>query len=106
MNNTQVEYYHFVMEPQHKEAHFCLRPHGARAYCRGMLWVGFNLFRMNGEHRLLITYEPIKFERYRLRFKISCKITDHSRIIYKIYPNLIKKIRKVSTCNKLDLEKH
>jgi hypothetical protein len=32
------------------------------------------------------------------------KITDHFRGIYRIYPNLIKENRRMSTCNRLDLQ--
>ena len=33
------------------------------------------------------------------------KITDHFRIIYRIYPNLIKENWRMSTCNQLALRK-
>ena len=41
----------------------------------------------------------------RLKFKDCRKIADHFRGIYRrIYPNLIKEIRRMSTCNQLDLQ--
>ena len=32
------------------------------------------------------------------------KITDHSKGVYRIYPNLIKENRRMPTCNRLDLQ--
>ena len=51
---------------------------------------------MIGENRQLVTDEPVEVQDYR-------KITDHFRGIYRIYPNLIKENRRMSTCNRLDL---
>ena len=52
---------------------------------------------MIGENQQLVTDEPIEVQDFR-------KITDHFRGIYRIYPNLIKEIRRMSTCNRLDLQ--
>ena len=40
----------------------------------------------------------------RLKFKTAGKITDHFRGIYRIYPNLTNENRRMSTCNRLDLQ--
>ena len=53
--------------------------------------------QMNRENRLLVTDEPVEVQDFK-------KITNPSRRIYRIYIKLIKKIRKMSTCNQLDLE--
>ena len=52
---------------------------------------------MIGENRQLVTNEPVEV-------KDCKKITDHFRGIYKTYPNLIKENRRMSTCNRLDLQ--
>ena len=52
------------------------------------------MIRENGQ---LVTNEPVEVENCR-------KITDRFRIIYRIYPNLIKENRRMSTCNRLDLQ--
>jgi hypothetical protein len=52
---------------------------------------------MIGENRQLVTNEPVEVEDCR-------KITDHFRGIYRIYFNLIKENRRMSTCNRLDLQ--
>jgi hypothetical protein len=56
---------------------------------------------MTRENRQLVTYEPVEFE-----FVENCKkFTDHFRGIYRIHPNLIKKNRRMSTCNhRLDMQ--
>jgi hypothetical protein len=51
------------------------------------------------ENRQLVTDEPVAFE-----VQDRWKITDHFRGIYGIYPNLIKENRRMSTCNRLDLQ--
>ena len=38
----------------------------------------------------------------RLKFKTAGKTIDHLREMYRIYPNLIKEKRRMSTCNRLD----
>ena len=53
---------------------------------------------MVGENRQLVTDEPVEVQDY-------MKITDRFRGIYRrIYPNLIKENRRMSTCNRLDLQ--
>ena len=45
----------------------------------------------------LVTDEPVEVQ--------DCmKTTDHFRGIYRIYPNLVKENRRMSTCNRLDLQ--
>jgi hypothetical protein len=50
-----------------------------------------------GENQELVTDEPVEVQDCR-------KITDHSRGIYRVYPKLIKENRRMSTCNRLDLQ--
>ena len=52
---------------------------------------------MNGDRWLLVTDKSVEVQVFK-------KITDHFNGIYGIYPNLTKKNRKMSTCNRLDLE--
>ena len=59
---------------------------------------------MIGENRQLVTNEPVEFEEYPVEVQDCKKITDHFRGIYRIYPNLIKENRRMSTCNRLDLQ--
>ena len=49
------------------------------------------------ENRQLVTNAPVEVED-------SMKITDWFRGIYRIYPNLIKEDRRMSTCNWLNLQ--
>jgi hypothetical protein len=58
---------------------------------------------MIGENRQLVTNEPVKFEIKPVEVQDCRIITDHFRGISKIYPNLIKENRRMSTCNRLDL---
>jgi hypothetical protein len=52
---------------------------------------------MIGENRQLVTNEPVEVQ--------DCmKIIDYFRGIYRIYPNLRKENRRMSTCNWLDLQ--
>jgi hypothetical protein len=59
---------------------------------------------MIGENRQLVTYEPVEFEILPVEVQDYKKLTDHLRGIYKIYLNLIKENRRMSTCNLLDLQ--
>ena len=52
----------------------------------------------------LVTDEPVEFEKQPVRVQDFRKITDLFRGIYRIYSNLIKENRRMSTCNRLDLE--
>ena len=51
---------------------------------------------MKGENRLLVTDEPVEVQDSR-------KTTDHFRGIYEIYLKFFKKIQKITTYNRLDL---
>ena len=53
------------------------------------------------ENRQLVTDEPVEFEKYPVEVEECRKITDQFRGIYRIYPNLIKKNWRMSTCNQL-----
>ena len=65
----------------------------------------FGLWRpMIGENRELVTDEPVEFEIEPVEVQDCREITDHFRGIYRIYPNLIKENRRMSTCNRLDLQ--
>ena len=59
---------------------------------------------MIGEDRQLVTYELVDFEKYPVEVQDCMKITDCFRGIYIIYPNFIKEIQRMSTCNRLDLQ--
>jgi hypothetical protein len=60
---------------------------------------------MIGENRQLVTDELVEFEKEQVEIHQDCrKITDHSRGIYRIYPNLINEIWRMPTCNRLDLQ--
>ena len=61
---------------------------------------------MNGVNRQLVTNKPVEFEKQPVEVvQDYCrKITDHVRGIYGTYPNLIKEKRRMSTCNRLDLQ--
>jgi hypothetical protein len=57
-------------------------------------------FAFNEENRLLVTDEPVEFEKSPVDIQDFTKITHHRRGIYKIYPNFIKKTSKIRTCNR------
>ena len=59
---------------------------------------------MIGENRRLVTDEPVEFEKQPVEAQDYRKIDDHFRGSYRIYPNLIKENRRMSTCNRLDLQ--
>ena len=59
---------------------------------------------MTGENWQIVTNEPVEFEKQPVEVQDIRKITDHSRGIYKIYSNMIKETRRISTCNRLDLQ--
>jgi hypothetical protein len=53
---------------------------------------------MIGDNRQLVTNEPVEVQDCR-------KITDYFKGLYRrIYPNLIKENRRMSTCSRLDLQ--
>ena len=56
------------------------------------------------ENRQLVTDEPVEFEKQPVEGQDCRKITDHFRGICRMYHNSIKENRKMSTCNRLDLE--
>ena len=51
---------------------------------------------MIGEHRQLVTDEPVEFEKQPVEVQDCRNITDHFRGIYRIYLNLIKANRRMS----------
>ena len=59
---------------------------------------------MVGENRQLVTNEPVEFEKEPVEVQDCRKTTDHSKEVYRIYPNLIKENRRMSTCNRLDFQ--
>ena len=54
-------------------------------------------FPMTGEDRQLVPNEPVEAQDYR-------KTTDRLRGIHRTYPSLIKRNRRMSTCNRSDLQ--
>ena len=50
---------------------------------------------MIGENQQLVTNEPVEFEKQLVEVQECMKITDNLKGIYKIYPNLIKAIRRM-----------
>jgi hypothetical protein len=59
---------------------------------------------VTGENRVLVTEEPVEFEKSPVGVQDFSKATHHSRGIHRTYPDLLKKNRKMSTWNWLDLE--
>ena len=57
-----------------------------------------------GENRQLVTDVPVEFQKYPIQIQGFRKITDQSRGIYRISLNVIKKTRKMSTCNRFRFE--
>jgi hypothetical protein len=56
------------------------------------------------ENRQLVTDGLVEFEKKMVEVQDCRKFTDHFRGIYRIYPNLIKENRRMSTCHRLDLQ--
>ena len=56
------------------------------------------------ENRQLVTDEPVEFEKYPVEVEDCRKITHQFGGIYRINPNLIKENRRISKCNRLDLQ--
>ena len=59
---------------------------------------------LNKENQLLFTNEPIEFEKQPVDAQDFRKFTHHFRDIRGIHLKLIKKTRKIRSCNQLDLE--
>ena len=59
---------------------------------------------MNGEHRPLVTDDPVEFEKYAVEVQDFSMMTEHLREIHGIHLKLVKKNRKIPTCNWLALE--
>ena len=59
---------------------------------------------MNGYNRLLFTVQPNEFEKKMGDVPDFRRITHHCRGTYGIYPKLIKKNWKMSTCNRVALK--
>jgi hypothetical protein len=73
------------------------RSHMTSHYTWGSLTTLHDFGAMIGKNRRLVTDEPVEVQECR-------RITDHFRGSYRIYPKLIKENRRMSTCNRLDLE--
>ena len=52
---------------------------------------------MIGENRQQVAAEPVEIQ-------VCRKTTDRFRGIYRIYPNSVKENRRMSTCNRLNLQ--
>ena len=60
---------------------------------------------MIGKNWQLVTNEPVEFEKQPVEVQDCRNITHLFRGFYRrIYPNLIKENRRMSTCNRLDLQ--
>ena len=59
---------------------------------------------MIGKKRQLATIDPVEFEKQPVEVQDCRKFIDHFRGICRIYPNLNKENRKMSTWNRLDLQ--
>ena len=59
---------------------------------------------LNKENQPLFTNEPIEFEKQPVDAQDFRKFTHHFRDIRGIHLKLIKKTRKIRSCNQLDLE--
>ena len=57
-----------------------------------------------GKNWQWVTIEPVEFEKWSVEVQDCMKITNYFRGIYEIYPNLMKENRRMSTCNRLDLQ--
>ena len=67
-------------------------------------WLPHMTRSMSGENRQLVADEPVEFEKLPVEVQACRKFTDHFRGIYRIYLQLMKKNRKLSTCNRSDLK--
>ena len=56
------------------------------------------------ENRQSVTDELVEFEKYPIEVQGCRKIPHHFRGIHRINPNLLKENRRMSTCNRLDLQ--
>ena len=56
------------------------------------------------ESRQLVTDEPVEVEKSQVEVQDFRRITDHFRGIYGICLNLLQKNRRMSPCNRLDLQ--
>ena len=59
---------------------------------------------MIGENLRLVTDEPVGFEENPVEVQDCKKNIDHLRGIYRIHPSLIEENRRMSTCNRVDLQ--
>ena len=59
---------------------------------------------MIGENRQLGTDEPVEFEKNPVEGQTFRRIPDHFLGIYRIYRNLMKENRRMSTWNRLDMQ--
>ena len=60
---------------------------------------------MNRENQLLVTDEPVEFEKQPAEVQDIRKITNHFRGNFRVYLKFTKESWKMSTCNLLDLIK-
>ena len=65
---------------------------------------GGGLDPMIGGNWQLVRSEPVEFEKKPVEVEHCRKITDRFRGIYRIYPNLIMGNRRMSTCNRLEVQ--
>ena len=63
--------------------------------------IALKTWSMIRDNRQLVTNEPVEFEKSPVQVQDCRNITDQFRGIYRIYPNLIKENRRMSTCNQL-----
>ena len=59
---------------------------------------------MIGENRQIVTNELVEFEKQPVEVQDCRKVTDYFRIILKIYPELVKENRRMSTFHRSDLQ--
>ena len=59
---------------------------------------------MIGENQQLVTVNHVSFKKQPIEIQDFRRITDHFRIIYGIYLNLLYKNQRMSTCQQLDLQ--
>ena len=59
---------------------------------------------VHGINTPFITSDPVGFEKYPVEAQDFGNIANRIRIIYGIHHKLIKKTRKITNCNWLDLE--
>ena len=56
------------------------------------------------ETQQILTSEPVEFEKQQVEVQDCREFTDHFGGIYRVYRNLINVNRRMSTCNRMDLQ--